>query len=170
MITACGRGVLTGTETINRLPLDSLRRNTFQRFRSMDIIDHPMPVNIIRSKKRAKTVQARIVGDTIEIVAPAQLSDTELQPLIAPLIARLERQRHKQHLNDEELARIATSLNQQYFNNGLTWNSLTWSTQQHKRFGSCTPGAQNHTDIASADNDAAFCPGIRDHARTRPST
>ncbi len=129
----------TGAETINRLPLDSLRRNTFQRFRSMDIIDHPMPVNVIRSKKRAKTVQARIVGDTIEIVAPAQLSDTELQPLIAPLVARLERQRQKQHLNDEELARIATSLNQQYFNNGLTWNSLTWSTQQHKRFGSCTP-------------------------------
>jgi predicted metal-dependent hydrolase len=102
-------------------------------------MSHTMPVKIIRSQKRAKTVSARKVGDTIEILAPAHLSDTDLQPIITKVTARLERQTHKQPLNDEDLARIARHLNQQYFKNTLAWNRITWSTDQQKRFGSCTP-------------------------------
>jgi hypothetical protein len=100
---------------------------------------YTMLVKIIRSQKRTKTVSARKVGDTIEISAPAHLSDTDLQPIIAKVTARLERQPHKQRLNDEDLTRIATRLNQQYFKNALFWNKISWSTFQHKRFGSCSP-------------------------------
>lgn len=96
-------------------------------------------VKINRSDRRARTVSARLVGDTIEIAAPAHLSDAELEPIIAKLTARLERRQQRRQLDDGDLAAIARQLNKQYFGGKLSWNSLTWSAQQAKRYGSCTP-------------------------------
>jgi predicted metal-dependent hydrolase len=96
-------------------------------------------VKIVRSDRRAKTVSARRVGDTIEISAPAHMSDAELQPIIERLAARLERRDQRRELDDADLAQIAQRLNQQYFDGRLRWNSLAWSARQQKRYGSCTP-------------------------------
>jgi predicted metal-dependent hydrolase len=93
----------------------------------------------MRSDRRAKTVSARRVGDTIEISAPAHMSDAELQPIIERLAARLERRDQRRELDDADLAQIAQRLNQQYFDGRLRWNSLAWSARQQKRYGSCTP-------------------------------
>ena len=101
-----------------------------------------MQVKIIRSSKRAKTVSARRVGDTLEVSAPAHLSDAELQPIIDQLAGRLERRAEKKELDDTRLERIATRLNRDHFHNSLAWRSLTWSTRQEKRHGSCTPATK----------------------------
>jgi predicted metal-dependent hydrolase len=101
-----------------------------------------MEIKIIRSAKRAKTVSARTVHGVLEILAPAHLSDAELQPIIAQLQTRIQKRAQKQHLDDSELTRIATRLNKQYFHNKLQWQSITWSTRQDKRYGSCTPVLQ----------------------------
>ncbi len=98
-----------------------------------------MKIKITRSKKRSKTVSARQDGDTIEILAPAHLSDEELQPIIAHLTGRIERRAQKEALDDANLHAIASELNHRYFQNALHWASITWSMQQNKRFGSCTP-------------------------------
>jgi predicted metal-dependent hydrolase len=98
-----------------------------------------MKVRIIRSDRRARTVSAKLVGDTVEISAPAHLSDAELQPIIEKLTARLERRRQGRELDDGDLQRIAQELNRQHFDGALRWASIAWSTQQDKRFGSCTP-------------------------------
>lgn len=98
-----------------------------------------MEIRINRSDRRAKTVSARRVGDALEITAPAHLSDAELQPIIAKLAARLERRAQRHELDDAQLQQLAAQLNRRYFGGSLTWASLTWSAQQNKRFGSCTP-------------------------------
>ena len=48
-------------------------------------------IRIIRSKNRTKTVQARRRGDVIEVLAPARMSDAELQPIIENLVQRIKR-------------------------------------------------------------------------------
>lgn len=98
-----------------------------------------MKVKIIRSDRRARTVSARVVGDTVEISAPAHLSDAELEPIIARLTARLERRKERSALDDADLQRVATELNRRYFDGRLQWASISWSAQQNKRYGSCTP-------------------------------
>jgi predicted metal-dependent hydrolase len=98
-----------------------------------------MKVRIVRSDRRARTVGAKLVGDTVEISAPAHLSDEELQPIIEKLTARLERRKQGRDLDDRDLQRIAQELNRQHFDGALHWASIAWSTQQDKRFGSCTP-------------------------------
>jgi len=96
-------------------------------------------IKVVRSDRRAKTVSARKVGDTIEIAAPAHMSDAELQPIIERLTARLQRRDQRRELNDGDLERMAQRLNRQHFDGKLNWNSIAWSAQQEKRYGSCTP-------------------------------
>lgn len=99
-----------------------------------------MDVKIIRSKKRKKTVSARIEDGVFVVQAPAAMSDVELQPIIENLQQRLERRQAKKQLDDDALQRRAQQLNRQYFGGRLKWEAIRWVTNQNKsRFGSCTP-------------------------------
>ena len=102
-----------------------------------------MEIRIKRSTKRTKTVSARQVNGVLEVSAPAYMSDQELQPIIEKLQTRMvDREARKNRtatLNDRDLEQIAAQLNQRYFQNRLKWNSISWSTRQNKRYGSCTP-------------------------------
>lgn len=98
-----------------------------------------MDIKIIRSAKRKKTIQARKKNGVVEILAPANMSDRELQPHIEKLTAKLERAATSHGLNDEDLEHRARELNKQYFGGKLTWQSIRWVTNQNQRHGSCTP-------------------------------
>lgn len=99
-----------------------------------------MDVKIIRSKKRKKTVSARVIDGAFVVRAPSTMSETELQPIIENLQARWQRQQQKSKLDDAALQRRAQELNRQYFNGKLAWKSVKWVTNQNtSRFGSCTP-------------------------------
>lgn len=98
-----------------------------------------MKTRIIRSKQRAKTVQAREVDGTLEIRAPAHMSDKELEPYIERFRRRLEGRKSKSKLDDGVLEKRAHELNRQYFDGSLRWQSIRWVTNQNKRHGSCTP-------------------------------
>ncbi len=98
-----------------------------------------MDVRIIRSRKRRKTIQARKVGDVLEVRAPATMSDAELDPHVAKLLERMERRTAKAELDDDALERRAGELNRRYFDGKLRWESVRWVTNQNKRYGSCTP-------------------------------
>lgn len=98
-----------------------------------------MDIRIIRSTKRRKTVQARKVGGTLEILAPAALSDEQLQPHIKRLAERIKRRDQSAGLDHHLLDERASALNRRYFNDSLTYHSIRWSRKQKKSFGSCTP-------------------------------
>ena len=99
-----------------------------------------MEVKIVCSKRRKKTVEARLESGVLVVRAPAAISDADLNPIIDKLKARLEKkQQRRQFQGDTSLETRARELNRRYFNGKLTWGSIRYVTNQNKRFGSCTP-------------------------------
>ena len=98
-----------------------------------------MEVRIVRSKRRRKTIQAREVDGKLEILAPARMSDAELQPYIDRFRRRAQNRRAKAELDDGALASRAAGLNRRYFDAKLRWESIRWSSNQNRIFGSCSP-------------------------------
>lgn len=97
------------------------------------------PVKIVRSKRRRKTVGARLEKGVLVIRAPAEMTDSELAPIIEQLRVRVERRERVKPLSDEALEKRARELNRQYFDGRLEWQSVRYVTNQNSRFGSCTP-------------------------------
>ena len=99
-----------------------------------------MRIEIQRSKRRKKTVAARIVGDTLQVRAPADLPQDELDRVIARLRPRLERQRRQQQaLDNEELEARAAELNRRFFGGRLQIGRVMYVHNQEQRYGSCSP-------------------------------
>jgi hypothetical protein len=95
-----------------------------------------MEVIVKRSKRRKKTVQARIVDGDLLVMAPAAISDRELAEHVSRLRARMERRLFPR--DDSHLERRADHLNRKYFGGLLRWRGICYSDRQMKRFGSCT--------------------------------
>ena len=119
-----------------------------------------MEVKIIRSAKRKKTIQARKRNGMIEILAPAKMSDAELQPHIDSLKKRLERKLEAKTLSNEDLEARARQLNNSYFDGKLSWQSIRWVTNQNHRYGSCTP---SQGTIRLSDRLAKMPPFVLDY-------
>ena len=94
-----------------------------------------MEVLVKRSARRKKTIQARIVGGKMEVLAPAYISDAALKDHISRLQAKLEKRAAPR--NDAHLVMRANHLNNKYFQGSLTWNSIRYSSRQEQRRGSC---------------------------------
>ena len=92
-------------------------------------------VLIKRSARRRKTIQARMVGGNMEVLAPASISDAVLQGHIEKLRSRLEKRVYPK--DDAHLHKRACHLNSKYFQGNLAWNSIQYSTNQERRRGSC---------------------------------
>jgi predicted metal-dependent hydrolase len=98
-----------------------------------------LDVQIIRSKRRKKTVSARLVNGVLEVRAPAHATDAELQPIIEELRGKLERKLERERQKaDQTLMERARQLNRKYFNSRLRWTAIRYVSNQQKRFGSCT--------------------------------
>ena len=97
------------------------------------------PVEIIRSKKRRKSVSAEVKNGTLVVRAPARMSDRELKPFIDKLKKRLEKRHNRSPQSDEALEKRAQQINQEFFDGKLTWQSIRYVTNQNRRYGSCTP-------------------------------
>jgi hypothetical protein len=97
-------------------------------------------VKIVRSRRRKKTVEARLEAGVLVVQAPAAISDGELAPIVEKLRAKVEKKlRRHQRESDEALEARARELNLRYFGGKLTWQSIRYVTNQAKRFGSCSP-------------------------------
>jgi predicted metal-dependent hydrolase len=95
-----------------------------------------MEVIVKRSKRRKKTIQARIVDGKMEVLAPAALTDAALQDHITRLRNRLE---HRVSPRDDScLNARARYLNRKYFEGELEWTSIQYSARQERRRGSCS--------------------------------
>ncbi len=98
-----------------------------------------MEIEIIRSKKRKKTAQAKVVDGTIRIYLPADLNPEKEQEWIDDLIEKVEKHEKKRKLNsDGDLLKEAEEINRKYFGGKLAF-VITYVTNQNSGFGSCTP-------------------------------
>lgn len=99
-------------------------------------------ITIIRSKRRKKTVSARMLNwYTIEVRAPADIPEEELQSIIQRYVARALQARSKRRNfgSDDDLERRAARLNKTCFDNELRWRSIRFVSNQNSCFGSCSP-------------------------------
>lgn len=92
-----------------------------------------MPVEVIRSRKRRKTVQAVVVDGQIRVHMPAWMSKADEKEYVAELVERIERRYRSEHVDLDERARM---LAKRY--RLPAPRSIRWSTAQRARWGSCT--------------------------------
>ncbi len=106
-----------------------------------------VPVNVISSTRRKKTVSARWVGNAIEVRVPAGLPAAERDHHVRVLTKRLQR---KRSAGDLDLAARARDLAKRF--DLPAPSSIEWSARQQQRWGSCTPasGAVRISDRLSA--------------------
>ncbi|NPV62460.1 MAG: M48 family metallopeptidase [Methanotrichaceae archaeon] len=95
-----------------------------------------MEVVVKRSKRRRKTIQARMVDGKMEVLAPYSIPEAALVDHISHLKERLIKRSLPR--DNSGLEARAQHLNHKYFEGKLTWNSITYSTNQKRRRGSCS--------------------------------
>lgn len=93
-----------------------------------------MQVEVLRSARRRKTVQARLVDGVLRVHIPASMTAEEESEWVAQMVDRMERRTSARRLDLDQRAR---TLARQY---GLaTPRSIRWVDNQESRWGSCTP-------------------------------
>ncbi len=93
-----------------------------------------MKVEVIRSPRRRKTVQARLVDGIVRIHIPASMSQADEKRWVAEMVKRMERRHAGAAIDLEQRARL---LGRQL---GLKEPvSIRWVDNQETRWGSCTP-------------------------------
>lgn len=102
-----------------------------------------MPVEIVRSDRRQRTLQAQVVAGTIRVLVPSGLPADEEQRLVDRLVTRV---RSKLEAGRIDLPARAERLAEEY---GLPRpSSIEWSERQNLRWGSCSV-AQGRIRISS---------------------
>lgn len=94
-----------------------------------------MRVEVIRSKKRRKTISAQQIGDDlVRVSVPASMTKAEEDHWVDEMRKRFEKRALADRL---DLHRRAVELAEQH---GFpTPSSVRWVDNQHARWGSCTP-------------------------------
>ena len=91
-------------------------------------------VKVIRSPRRRKTAQARLVGSTLEIRIPARCSSKEETDLVEHFRSKFEPSRATEAI---DLAKTPAELAQRFELPEPA--SIRWVSNQQFRWGSCTP-------------------------------
>ena len=96
-------------------------------------------VKIIRSAKRKKTIQAKMVKDKLYVYIPNSLTESEEQEWIKRMKKRFEKKKQLRKLNSNDLLyNRAQHLNKKYFDGHLDFD-IRYVSNQRKRVGSCSP-------------------------------
>ena len=97
-----------------------------------------MPVKVIRSAKRKRTVAARLNGGVLEVRIPGWMSQQEEAKAVADMLTRVAKRTTTQHASDEQLAQRAQELNVKYLDGQATVGSIRWVSNQNTRWGSAS--------------------------------
>ncbi|MCU1370344.1 MAG: hypothetical protein JWO77_1538 [Ilumatobacteraceae bacterium] len=114
-----------------------------------------MEVDVIRSAKRRKTAQARLVAGRLEVRIPARSSKAEEQRLVEVFRRRYEKAGTSTSI---DLAARAHKLAKAHDLPVPT--EIRWVTNQAHRWGSCTPSTGV---VRISDRMADFPPWVVDH-------
>ena len=95
------------------------------------------PVRIISSRKRRRTVTARMRAGVLELLVPAGMPHLERQHWAEVMTRRLERREERSRPSDERLQERARRLNERHFGGLLRWRSIGFADME-RLWGSCT--------------------------------
>ena len=93
-------------------------------------------VEVRRSTKRRKTIEAYRKGDTIIVAIPARMSKREEERVVAEMVSKLGKDDLR--LTSIELMSRALELNTLYLGDKATPSSVEWSSRMERIWGSCT--------------------------------
>jgi len=99
----------------------------------------PELVEVRRSRKRVRTVSAWREGERTVIAIPAQFSRAQEKEWVNRMVTRLAAQEQRRRPSDRQLADRAAELSARYLAGRAVPSSVRWSSNQGKRWGSCTP-------------------------------
>ena len=94
-----------------------------------------MKVEVVRSWRRRKTVQARQVGNVLQVSVPATLSRSEEEMWVTEMLRRVE---VRQSRGEIDLTDRAQMLSAKFAL--ASPKEIRWVDNQRFRWGSCTPG------------------------------
>lgn len=93
-----------------------------------------MKIEVVRSARRHKTVQARLVGDVLRVAIPATATQDEEREWVEEMKGKFERRARTKRI---DLTKRADRLAREY---DLPMpRSIRWVDNQVTRWGSCTP-------------------------------
>ena len=98
----------------------------------------PAGVKVIRSARRTRTVQARHVGDGVEVRIPARFSATQEREAVEEILAKLKHRSTSQTVSDDDLLARAKKLNEQVLDGKAKIGSVRWASNHNTQWGSCT--------------------------------
>ena len=94
------------------------------------------PVEIVRSTRRKRTVEAQIINGTIRVHVPARMKQSDVDRYTAELVARLQRAEASDRI---DLVARATVLARRY--KLPLPKSIRFVDNQKSQWGSCTPAS-----------------------------
>ena len=96
-------------------------------------------MEVRRSRRRVRTVSAwREDGRTI-VAIPARFTRAQEREWVGRMVERLAAQERRRRPSDAQLAARATELSRRYLGGRAVPTSIRWSSNQGRRWGSCTP-------------------------------
>jgi predicted metal-dependent hydrolase len=99
-----------------------------------------MKIEVVRSPRRRRTITAERKNGRVVVRLPAGMTRAEERSWVDRMVTRLAERERAERLNrGRDLHRRADALNRRYFGGRLEWTSLRYVSNQHERFGSCTP-------------------------------
>lgn len=113
-----------------------------------------LPVEVTRSRRRRRTVEASIVDGVIQVRAPATMSETELASHVSELVTRLERRYRSEGIDLERRARTLADRFDLPRPDSIVW------ADQRSRWGSCTTTTRT---IRISNRLAAYPPWVLDY-------
>lgn len=96
------------------------------------------PYRVIRSARRTRSVQARLVGGVAEIRIPAHFNEAQEREAVTEMLAKLDRKTKARPRDDDSLRTRADSLNARVLDGQARIGSIRWVSNQRSRWGSCT--------------------------------
>ncbi|HEX9712187.1 MAG TPA: M48 family metallopeptidase [Actinomycetota bacterium] len=99
-----------------------------------------LKVEVVRSPRRRKTIEATREGNRVVVRLPATLTRAETRKWVALMVARIEQTEKVNRLNEKrDLERRARELHERYFHSRPTLRNIRYVANQRDRYGSCTP-------------------------------
>lgn len=95
-------------------------------------------IEVRRSRRRTRTVSAFEEGGRVVVAIPAHLSTQDERYWVDRMVERRERSRRRRS-SDTALAGRARELSARYLDSRARPASVSWTSNQNTRWGSCTP-------------------------------
>jgi predicted metal-dependent hydrolase len=96
-------------------------------------------VEVRRSQRRRRTVSAYRDGERVVVLIPDRFSQAEETEWVNRMLARLARRNRNPRSDEDLLARAGRLADRYLSDHQVSPASVRWVSNQHYRWGSCTP-------------------------------